>query len=431
VNHGNFKDFFIGEGAVMSRAEFKRLMLTTYLAIICIFVSVIYLVIDTINGVFYSLPAYAVLFFVPIAGLMLIRKKRYKIAKVMMMIAANLVVFWAAITDPFETGVFLLFIPAGVGSFAILGIAESKTGISLSFLTALLFVSAYFADLQLPGIEAPSATYVKISFFFNYIISLVISVLIVYFLMNLNKLSEDDLIQKENFANLKNIELQKVNEELDRFVYSVSHDLRSPLSSILGLINIARLTDDKNELNDILKMIEGRVQVQDHFIREIIDYSRNARTETVREKVLLRSLVDEVFFSLQFNKFADKIDFRNSIHENLSISSDRIRLTVILSNLIGNAIKYHDFTKEHPFIEVSMDAQTETIFVQDNGTGMKPEHQEKIFNMFYRGSDRSGGSGLGLFITREAVHKLGGSIKVSSVYGEGSIFTVHLPFGDS
>jgi signal transduction histidine kinase len=267
-----------------------------------------------------------------------------------------------------------------------------------------------------------------ISFVFNYFISLTISVLIVYFQMNLNKASEDDLIQKEIFASQKNSELQKVNEELDRFVYSVSHDLRSPLSSILGLINIARLTEDRHELNEILSMIKGRVNSQDHFIREIIDYSRNARTETTIEPINLYQLIDEVILSLKYHSEADRIEFRNLVPPNLIIHSDHIRLRVIISNLVGNSIKYHDYYKAKPFIEVRADPEG-AISVEDNGSGMSVHHQEKIFQMFYRGSDKSTGSGLGLFITREAVTKLGGQISVKSTHGEGSVFRVVIPFG--
>jgi signal transduction histidine kinase len=422
------RNYLIGSEAPASRSEFKRLMLTVYLAVICMVVAVIYTVLDLISNIYYSQIAYFFLFSTPLLALYLIRRKKYKIAKVILLICANLVVFWTALIDPFETGVFLLFIPTGIGSFAMLGFEDNKTGILLALLTAVLFLIAFFGDLKFIAVTRPSEDYIKISFVFNYFTAMVISVLVVYFQMTLNSMSENDLIQKEIFANQKNKELQKVNEELDRFVYSVSHDLRSPLSSILGLINIARLTKEPAEISELLSMVEGRVHAQDHFIREIIDYSRNARTETVNESITLRTLVEEVFFSLKFNDNADKIDFKNEIPENTRIISDRIRLTVILSNLIGNAIKYHDFRKDKPYIEIGIDENTDAIYVKDNGMGMKQEHQDKIFNMFYRGSDRSSGSGLGLFITKEAATKLGGGIQVSSVYGEGSTFKLTIPF---
>jgi len=409
-----------------SRAELKRLMLTSYLAVTCIVVSILYTILDLVSNVYYALPAYFVLLTIPIVSLLLLRSRKYKAAKVTLLIAVNLVVFWSALNDPFETGVFLFFIPAGIGSFTILAFEDRKTGLAMIALTTSFFLLAYFGDLHIDA-RRPSDQYILISFVFNYFISMTISVLSVYFLMHLNKQSEEELIRKENFASQKNAELQKVNEALDRFVYSVSHDLRSPLSSILGLINLANLTKDPEELNHIIKMIQGRVLAQDNFIREIIDYSRNTRTETVNEPINLRKIVEEVIDTLKFDGLADKITFQIKIEEDFDLTSDRIRLTVILSNLIGNAIKYHDLKKENPFIEIGFLQETYSLYVEDNGQGVMPQHQQKIFNMFYRGSDRVTGSGLGLFITKEAVHKLGGSLSLKSTYGEGSTFTVKFP----
>jgi signal transduction histidine kinase len=422
-----FRELLLGREVQASRSEYKRLMLTGYLSIICMAVAVIYTVIDLANDVHYALPAYIILFFIPVLSLFLIRVAKYKGAKVTLLTAINFVVFWSAINDPFETGVFLFFIPAGIGAFSIIAFEDLKTGLAMTALTTILFLLAYFGDINFPEVQRPSELYIKISFIFNYFISLTISVLSVYFLMTLNKQSEDDLIQKENFASQKNAELQKVNEALDRFVYSVSHDLRSPLSSILGLVNLANLTKDPEELNQIIKMIQGRVLAQDNFIREIIDYSRNARTETVTEPIQLKKLVEEVIETLKFDGLADKIEFRQTIAEDFILTSDRIRLTVILSNLIGNAIKYHDLNKANPVIIIGFDRDQNSLYVEDNGSGVMPEHQQKIFNMFYRGSDRVTGSGLGLFITKEAVTKLGGTISLKSIYGEGSVFSVKFP----
>jgi signal transduction histidine kinase len=388
-------------------------------------VAMAYALVDLLHEVYYAFPAYILLLGMSVISLFSLRKKNYKTAKIILLISTNLVVCWAALNDPFETGAFLLFIPMGIGSFAILGFTDHRTGIAFAAFTTLLFLGAYFGDLHPVEIVRPPEAYLRISFLFNYFISFTISVLVVYFLMNLNKRSESELMQKEKLAIQKNTELQKVNDELDRFVYSVSHDLRSPLSSILGLTNLAMKTYEREELDQILKMIQGRVHAQDHFIREIIDYSRNARTETIREHIHLKPLVDEVINSLKFNIQADKIRFNQQVSDDVVLMSDKIRLTVILSNLIGNAIKYHDLRKEHPFIEIGYREDVSAIYVKDNGIGMQPDDQEKIFHMFYRGSDRSTGSGLGLFITREAVTKLKGSIEVKSVYGEGSTFLIY------
>jgi signal transduction histidine kinase len=401
-------------------------MLTGFMSITCIGVAIFYAILDLANEVYYAFPAYIILLLAPLAALLLLRSKQYNSAKVLLIVGANLVVFWAGSTDPFETGAFLFFIPAGIGSFAILAVTHYKIGFALALFTTVLFFLAYFGDINLIHAPRPSESYIQISFILNYFISLTVTILAVYFLMNLNKTSENELIQKENLANQKNVELRKVNAELDRFVYSVSHDLRSPLSSILGLTNLAGLAKDPQELKDILQMIRGRVSAQDKFIRDIIDYARNTRTEVSPEQVNLKQMADDIIGSLQFNNNADKISFRNEIGDDVVITTDRIRLTTILSNLISNAIKYHDTRKVNPFIEIGYSKVDQTLYVKDNGSGIMKEHHEKIFDMFYRGSDRSTGSGLGLFITKEAVNKIGGHVEMRSTYGHGSEFIIHL-----
>ena len=423
-----FRDFLIGEEVIFSYPKFKRIMLAAYLSLMAMSVALIYIVIDLINGVYYSWPGYVLLFFMPLLSLWLIRKKKYRLAKVILMISSNIAVFFAAVNDPFETGVFLYFIPAVIGSIALLEFNERMIGVALACFTFALFLLAYFGNLEkYVQVEHPSEFYIRLSLIFNYIFSLTVSILIIYFLSSLNRRSEKELMEKEKLANEKNLELQKVNEELDRFVYSVSHDLRSPLSSILGLTDLARRTTDLKELDQFLVMIQGRVKAQDHFIREIIDYSRNARTDVVLEQVNLLSMVEEVLEALRFNTDAQKIEFRKKMEEDIYFTTDKTRLAVILSNLIGNAIKYHDFSKEKPFIEIGFLKTSSSLYVEDNGTGIMPQHLQKIFNMFYRGSDRSTGSGLGLFITKEAVGKLNGTIEVKSSYGQGSTFIVTLP----
>lgn len=401
-------------------------MLTGYLSLTAMVTAVLYTLLDVYHGIYYPLVAYSLLFFSPIISLFLIRRKQYKSAKILLMAASNIVVCFIAVNDPFETGVFLLFIPAAVSSFAILEYRDRITGVLMSVFTFSLFLIAYFGNFQTPTTAPLPEQYIQTSFVFNYIIAAVISVLIIYFLITLNQFTEQELIEKEKIAQQKNNELRKVNEELDRFVYSVSHDLRSPLSSILGLINLARRSSEPEELNQYLEMIRDRVLSQDHFIREIIDFSRNARTAVMYEDIVLYDLVETVFDTLRYNPGADRITFRNLAPRHLKISSDRRRLTIILSNLIGNAIKYHDLKKPDPTVEVGYTREMNTLYVEDNGTGIPPEHINQVFDMFFRASEQSSGSGLGLFITREAVEKLRGGISVSSVHGKGSTFYVTL-----
>lgn len=221
-----------------------------------------------------------------------------------------------------------------------------------------------------------------------------------------------------------------MNQELDRFVYSVSHDLRSPLSSILGITNLAKHADSKEQLIEYMKLIEGRIKAQDLFIREIIDYSRNVRTRVEKETIVVADLIHEIIESLRYQPGAEVMQFHVEEEEHQTkMTVDKTRLRIILSNLINNSIKYQDVRKAHRNITISIRSsrQEHSIFVRDNGIGIATEHVPKVFDMFYRASENSSGSGLGLFITQEAVEKIGGTIAVESKIGEGTTFTVKLP----
>ena len=225
----------------------------------------------------------------------------------------------------------------------------------------------------------------------------------------------------------RNLELHKLNNELDRFVYSTSHDLRAPLASILGLINLARL-EEKNK-DQYLTLIEKSVNKLDEFISEIIDYSRNARLEVKPEAIDFQSMINSILEDLEY------LEENVTLKKNISISnsgiflSDKTRIRIILSNLISNSIKYHNNRQANPYITISVTytPQEAIISVTDNGLGIREDQHENIFKMFHRGSEQSKGSGLGLYIVKETLAKLGGSIAVKSKLGEGSTFEVVLP----
>ena len=226
----------------------------------------------------------------------------------------------------------------------------------------------------------------------------------------------------------RNLELKKVNSELDKFVYSASHDLRAPLASVLGLVNIARIDDGSNK-NQYLNLIEKSIKKLDGFIRDIIDFSRNARLDVVKDEIHFEKIIHEVMEDLKY------LDESNSILRMITVNSqglfytDSRRLKVILSNLISNAIKYHTPQKDSPFIEVKVECDNHKAIIQviDNGSGIGNDHIENIFKMFYRGSENTQGSGLGLYIVKETVEKIGGTIEVRSIFDKGSEFIINLP----
>lgn len=227
-----------------------------------------------------------------------------------------------------------------------------------------------------------------------------------------------------------NEELKQRNSELDRFVYSASHDLSSPLKSILGLINVARLDHPEVRQAQYLEMMERSVHKLESFIEEVIQYSRNARMPLQSDTFDFKKFVSEILIDYQYAPNFEKIRIEIEDNTNELITTDGMRLKIILNNLISNAIKFHRFDNHKtPMISISRKILlgNNLISVEDNGKGIQSEYVEKIFEMFFRGTEETHGSGLGLYILKETVNRLNGKIEVKSGVGEGTMFTVTLP----
>jgi signal transduction histidine kinase len=235
------------------------------------------------------------------------------------------------------------------------------------------------------------------------------------------------LIISKKEIECKNENLLQVNYELDRFVYSASHDLRSPITSLQGLIEITQLEDDITKIKNYLGLMHQSLVKQDQFISDIIDYSKNKRVKIISEAVSLQEIFEEAISQLMYIENADKIKFTTELHVD-QIQSDSLRLKIIISNLLSNAIKYADNSKQEMYISIKtyFDNDAHKIEVADNGIGIKEEYKDNIFEMYF-GTNKNKGSGLGLYIVKEAVENINGKISVISQSSIGSKFTVTIP----
>lgn len=223
-------------------------------------------------------------------------------------------------------------------------------------------------------------------------------------------------------------ELKVRNTELDNFVYKVSHDLRAPLSSVLGLVNLAQIPGNNDNPVEYLNVIGQKVSQLDHFITDVLSHSKNLKLEIKIEEIHFRELINQTFTDLSYLKGADEI-IRSVTIEGVTFHSDRWRVAEILRNLISNAIKYRNFNREDSEIKIQIRTNEDETFIvfSDNGIGIDDQNLDKIFNMFYRASVQSDGSGLGLYIVKNAIEKLGGHIDVKSVFTQGTTFMINLP----
>lgn len=223
-------------------------------------------------------------------------------------------------------------------------------------------------------------------------------------------------------------ELEKINDELNRFIYSTSHDLRSPLMSVLGIINLARLDNSVKDPNGYVDMIESCILKLDGFIQKIIEYYRNSRLDVEYEKIYFDNLLQECITNFKPQNTA--IEFQLNIDQPVDFKGDTFRISVILNNLISNAVKYQKPDEANPKVNltVKVEPHKATIWIEDNGIGIISEHLNNIFKMFFRSKNNNKpGSGIGLYIVKEALSKIGGTINVESKYGEGTQFEITIP----
>jgi signal transduction histidine kinase len=245
----------------------------------------------------------------------------------------------------------------------------------------------------------------------------------------MGRFQEEQLQQKALLRS--NEELKKTNKELDGFVYSVSHDLRAPLSSMLGIVGLCEMGSPDAFMQKNITLLKSSIKKLDGFIIDILDYSRNSRLEIKRQEIHFNDLLTDISNNLKFMGADDqrKVDIRVAVRNGVAFHSDQSRLSIIFNNLVSNSIRYQNPEVPDPFVEICVEVSETAadILVRDNGIAIDKENHEKVFNMFYRVSNKSIGSGLGLYIVKEAVEKLNGAIKLKSQPGKGTEFSIRLP----
>lgn len=378
------------------------------------------------NGVIMDSTVFAVFLFAYILN----ERGNHLISKLIFVFFGAGILFVYAALIPKTSAVFFVFFPFVTVTFLIFSNEEKKYKYtSIGYVVLLLFVLEItdyqtFGEINITeGVAEPSSYYVNLA------ISMFVLIFSMYNIDVINLAIEQKKQRAEDELHQKNADLMKANEELDYFVYSASHDLKAPLSSILGLINVAKYDVKDDTTLDFFDRIEKRVQRLTVFIKEVIELSRNTRTNVEHAEVALKPLIMQVIESGSYLDFAQDINFQIDVDSHSVFLLDKSRMEVILNNLVSNAIKYQVADRKTKEVRISAHECKGflTLSVEDNGCGIAPDQLEKVFGMFYRGEQSREGSGLGLYIVKNIVEKLNGEITLKSRVNEGTRIDIYIP----
>ncbi|MCK6617706.1 MAG: tetratricopeptide repeat-containing sensor histidine kinase [Cyclobacteriaceae bacterium] len=229
----------------------------------------------------------------------------------------------------------------------------------------------------------------------------------------------------------KTASLQKVNEELDNFIYKTSHDIRGPLASLKGICNLAIMESKDPVTLDYLKKLSETAEKLNKILTRLVTVNQINSTRLDFESISMGALVDEIIMTESKRGLPPRFVIKKEIDKALTFFSDRELVRIILENLIDNAIKfYNDSERVDPFVRIKISQQNGylQIYVIDNGVGISRVDPDKIFQMFMRASERSETGGIGLYLTKLATERLGGSISLGMTPEGYTEFRVNLPF---
>ncbi|NMM50465.1 PAS domain-containing sensor histidine kinase [Marinigracilibium pacificum] len=224
-------------------------------------------------------------------------------------------------------------------------------------------------------------------------------------------------------------ELRYKNHELDTFVYKASHDLKGPITSLIGLYTLVKYDITDEQSLEYFQRYNTQINRLNDLLNDLLSLTKIKDKKAERSAIDLENEVYEFIDTYEDKSANSDLKFNVDIDNNLVIYSDKLLIRTILQNLIENAVKYSDTSKPDPYVAIKAKVCDSwlTIEVSDNGIGIEAEHQKNIYNMFYRATENSTGSGLGLYLLKNAVDKLNGQLKLKSSPGVGTTFNLKIP----
>lgn len=222
--------------------------------------------------------------------------------------------------------------------------------------------------------------------------------------------------------------IKRVVYEYDKLMYRLSHDLRSPICTLLGLVNLTKNGSSKDQ-HEYLKLMEKTLQKQSHLMTDIHHLSAVHTTPTEDDEIDFPNLITDIRNKVSNDRQKTNVQWSFNFNLSNSFFNDYYLITNLLTPIIDNAVNFssiNDYKEAKINISVSAKEEGAEIRVSDNGKGIEPDLQEQIFDMFFRGSLHSKGSGLGLYLTQVIADRLQASVKLHSST-EGTTFVIFVP----
>jgi signal transduction histidine kinase len=362
--------------------------------------------------------------------LFLCYRGRFLAAKIICMSVLNVFVLIFSISYPPDTGLYLIYIPLIAVALAIFDNTQKKFRhlfivISLANLITLMF----FRPAGFPTVPI-EPDMIRHAYLINLATALVVLFITLYYLMYVIDRTDRTILNISHALRQKNEELNEAYLKLDKFTHTVSHDLRAPLNSIKGLSTLGLYETKGMPAGDYFEKIAQCTDKLDEFIKTSLRYYQSNQ-ESGREAVDILQLTQDViqhFVPLE-SRSRIRFDVDFDLPEPRYIL-DRVLFRSIISNLISNAIKYHDNRKAEQYIHIQAQYRQQGIHLRiaDNGRGIGTADLNRIFEAFYTaGQAAEKSTGVGLHLVKDALSKMKGTIQVQSELHQGTAFTLQIP----
>jgi signal transduction histidine kinase len=225
----------------------------------------------------------------------------------------------------------------------------------------------------------------------------------------------------------QNLALNQINHELDKFLYSVSHNIRGPVASLEGLLKVIEISDVQT-VNELKHHLRLNLRLLNGFVSDISNVATNMHTHVNYEEVDLRDIMEQMVLFVD-NIYELQPEVTLDIPANYKVKTDSDRFGIVIKSLLKNSFQYRDVRKEKLAIDIKVTQNEDfnLIEIKDNGTGISEKVKPFIFDMFYRGTELSNGNGMGLYNSREILKKIGGTMNIESKDQEWTKAKIYLP----